>query len=139
MIMTGVWWTEEEAAVLLVFAMWGFKHEAIAEILTNRRSEIRGILHTNIPPFYTRTVSAVRNKLTEIRTQNPQLWSREDGWVREAVVVHLHDTVLDFGHVTRLLNLTAADIETIAQVCGPDSPTNIASANLPDLRPRWHG
>ncbi|EKV13718.1 hypothetical protein PDIG_36290 [Penicillium digitatum PHI26] len=93
--MTGVWRTEEKAAVLLVFAMWGFKHEAIAEILINRGSEIRGILPANMP-FYTQTVSAVRNKLTEIRTQNPQLWSREEGWVRQAVVVHLHNMMLDF-------------------------------------------
>lgn len=116
--MTGILWTEEEAAVLLVFAMWGFKHEAIAEMLTNRRSEIRGILQTNIPPCYTRTVSAVRNKLNEIRVLNPQLWLKEEGWDQAAVVAHLHSTSLDFDHLTRLLNLTSIDIRTMTQVLG---------------------
>lgn len=115
-------WTEEEAAVLIVFSMWGYKHEAIAEILTNRRAEIRGIVRTDMPPSYTRTVPAVRNKLAEIRTQNPQLWSKNEGWARDAVLAHLYGSLLDHDHVNRLLNLTSVDIKTITRVCVPNLP-----------------
>ncbi|KAJ6051511.1 uncharacterized protein N7446_006144 [Penicillium canescens] len=113
--MTGIPWTDEETAVLLVFSMWGYKHEAIAEILTNRRAEIRGILHTNMPPSYTRTVSAIRNKLNELRTQNPRLWLKEEGWNRAAITEYLYDSMADLAHVNRLLNLNAADINIITR------------------------
>lgn len=112
--MSRVNWTKEETALLIIFAMWGIRHEAIAEILTNRRAEIRAIL--TVPP-YTRTVSAVRNKLTEVRSQNPRLWDREQGWDRDAVVEFLYQSTLDHAQVTRLLSWTAADIEIIIQVC----------------------
>jgi hypothetical protein len=66
-LITGVPWTEEETAVLLIFLMWDYRYEVIADILTNRRAEIRGILYINILLLYKRTVSAVRNKLNELR------------------------------------------------------------------------
>jgi hypothetical protein len=123
--MTGVPWTDEETAVLLVFSMWGYKHEAIAEILTNRQAEIRGILHTYMPPSYTRTVSAVRNKLTELRTQNPQLWLREEGWNRAAITEYLYGSTVDLAHVNRLLNLTPADIDTVTRVCTSNKAADV--------------
>lgn len=112
-------WTEEETAVLLIFAMWGYKHEAIAEILTNRRAEIRGIFRTDMQPSYTRTVSAVRNKLAEVRSQNSQLWSKDEGWARDAVLEHLYGSLVDHAHVKRLLNLTPSDVKIITRVWTP--------------------
>ncbi|KAJ6076859.1 hypothetical protein N7499_008840 [Penicillium canescens] len=113
--MTGVPWTDEETAVLLGLSMWGYKHEAIAENLTNRRAEIRGILNSYMPPSYMRTVSAVRNKLNELRTKNPQLWLKEGGWNRAAITEYLCGSMVDLAHVNRLLNLISADINTITQ------------------------
>lgn len=114
--MRGVMWADEETAVLLVFSMWGYKHETIAEILTNRRAVIRGILPTNTPPPYTRTVSAIRNKLNELRTQNPQLWLKEKGWDEVAILKYLCNSMIDLTDLNRLLNLTASDIDYITRV-----------------------
>lgn len=125
----GITWTEEETAVLLVFAMWGYKHEAIAEILTDRRAEIRGLLHTNMPPSYRRTVSAVRNKLTDLRTQNPQLWLKEEGWIRDAVLIYLHESTVDHALLNRLLNLTTTNIEMITRVCVLKDPTKLRNTD----------
>ena len=127
--MAGIIWTEEETAVLLVFAMWGYKHEAIAEILTNRRAEVRGILDTDVLPSYMRTVSAVRNKLTDIRARNPQLWLKEEGWDRDAVLIYLYQSTVDHAQLNRLLNLTATDINILNRVCLLKNPTKSRSTD----------
>jgi hypothetical protein len=92
-------WTDEETAALIIFDMWGFKTEAIAEILTNRRAEIRAIVGSI--PQYKRTSSAVSNKLTQLRNQNHNLWLSDRGWDRDAVTEFLYRSTLDhdFGRV----------------------------------------
>lgn len=113
--MTGVPWSEEETAVLIIFSMWGFRQEVIAEILTNRTPEFRGLLPS--VPIYKRTMSSVRNKVNDVRSHNPGLWERDEGWNRIAVAEHLHKSTVDHDHVTRLLNLTWVDIERVIRVC----------------------
>lgn len=113
--MTRIIWSEEETALLIVFSMWGFRQETIAEILTNRTPEFHGLLPS--APIYTRTTSAVRNKVNDVRAHNPKLWNKDEGWNQIAVAEHLYKSIVDHDQVTRLLNLTVADIERIIRVC----------------------
>ncbi|KAJ5184191.1 hypothetical protein N7492_001807 [Penicillium capsulatum] len=112
--MTRIIWSEEETALLIVFSMWGFRQETIAEILTNRTPELHGLLPSS--PIYTRTTSAVRNKVNDVRAHNPKLWNKDEGWNQIAVAEHLYNSIVDHDHVTRLLNLTVADIERIIRI-----------------------
>jgi hypothetical protein len=107
-------WTDEETAVLIIFDMWGFKTEAIAEILTNRRAEIRAIVGSI--PQYKRTSSAVSNKLTQVRNQNHNLWLKDRRWDRDAVTEFLYRSTLDHDLVARLLDLET-DIKIVIRVC----------------------
>ncbi|KAJ5855550.1 uncharacterized protein N7529_009494 [Penicillium soppii] len=82
-----------------------------------------------MPPSYKRTVSAVRNKLNELRDQNPHLWLKEEGWNRAAVIEYLYESMADLAHVNRLLNLTAADIDNIiTRVCILSSLVNVRNS-----------
>lgn len=113
--MSGTKWSDEEIAVLVVFALWGFSHKAIAAILTNRRAEIRAILEPVVPQ-YTRTVKAVDSKLVKVRQENPDLWSSTEGWNQRAVLEYLQQLNVDHQLVIRILSLTQADIDII-RVC----------------------
>jgi hypothetical protein len=113
--MSGTKWSDEEIAVLVVFALWGFSHKAIAAVLTNRRAEIRAILEPVVPQ-YIRTVKAVDSKLVKVRQENPDLWSSTEGWNQRAVLEYLQQLNVDHQLVIRLLSLTQADIDII-HVC----------------------
>lgn len=121
-------WSEEETALLLVFAMWGFEHQAISEMLSNRIPEARAILSSTVP-LYKRSVPAIRHKLTEIRDKNPGLWSDTTGWDRSAVAAYLYGLPADHALITRLLNLTEIDLEIITRVCAFGSYRHLKPAN----------
>ena len=104
--------------------MWGINHEIIANLLTDRQSEIRGIIHTITPvagllapmPQYTRTLCAVRGRLKRIGDL-PGLKFNPTTWNGEKVHQYFLEQQMDPQLVQKLLNLTEGEINMIVQVC----------------------
>ena len=113
--MTEMNWTGEETALLIVLAMWGYEHEDISTLLTNRIATSRA-MSTTEEPSYHRSTSSIQNKLNEVRSRIPGLWSRRDGWNEGAVIAHIYSSTVDHDLINQLLSLTAADIQAMLSV-----------------------
>ena len=72
--MVNVKWSQEETAVLVYFASRNADHEACGSIV-GRKCGVE----------ISRTASAVRMKLDEVRRNNVELWDSKSGWDRGKV------------------------------------------------------
>ncbi|KAE8148503.1 hypothetical protein BDV25DRAFT_141737 [Aspergillus avenaceus] len=98
--MRGLIWTQEETVIAVVLNMLGFNCERIAQFLTNKVAEVRGIQPFTIdgrqinPPQYERTEHSVRNKIGRTRKEKPELWSeQENRWNEDAVYDYMSTTL----------------------------------------------
>jgi hypothetical protein len=66
---TGIFWTNKETAIAIVFSTWGYGQEVIARLLNSRRAPVRGVQQGLVAgllseePQYIRTAGSVRQKL----------------------------------------------------------------------------
>lgn len=108
----GAYWGGVEVALIVIFDMWGYPHKHIASILARRADAIYG----NSPPPCLRTVTAVANKLQDIRTRYPEMWSPKEklyysDLLTSATIFSIPN--LDLQHVMSLVALTNEDIADI--------------------------
>lgn len=115
-------WTDEETAIAVAFAMWGYGYEAISQILNNRQASLRGLRQQEIQvlplgnSFHIRTAGAVEQRLLRLRNDYPDLRPPNGAWNREAVARYLSQLAADHQLIRTLLHLTDDEARWIVQV-----------------------